>query len=103
MTPQIIKCSFRNRFVCVFEAGKLYAKMVFGAGQGLYMGTDLVQTLASQVPQGLLQAEGQRLTRPLHVHDEGNAKHVLVLVVWYLHPLHELWYGPARKRPNPHN
>ena len=99
MTPQIIK----EKDLYVSSKLENVMQMVFGAGQGLYRGTDLVQTLASQVPQGLLQAEGQRLTRPLHVHNEGNAKHVLVLVVWYLHPLHELWYGPARKRPNPHN
>ena len=68
--------------------------------QGRYGGTDLVETLAPQVPQGLLQAEGQRLARPLHVHDEGDPKHVLVLVVRYLHPLHELWHGPAGKQPS---
>lgn len=58
--------------------------------------TDLVKTLAPQVPQGLLQAEGQRLSRTLHMHNERHSEHILILIVWYLHSLHELWDGPRR-------
>lgn len=54
--------------------------------------TDLVEALAPEVAQGLLEAEGQRLSCPLHVHDERDSKHVLVLVVRHLHSLHELWH-----------
>lgn len=57
---------------------------------------DLVKALAPQVPQGLLEAQGQGLSRALHVHYERHAEHILILVVWYLHSLHKLWHGPER-------
>lgn len=57
---------------------------------------DLVKALAPQVPQGLLQAEGQWLSRPLYVHYERYSEHILILIVWYLHSLHKLWHRPRR-------
>lgn len=57
---------------------------------------DLVKTLAPQVPQGLLQAKGQRLSRTLHMHYERHSEHILILIVWYLHSLHKLWHRPRR-------
>lgn len=59
-------------------------------------GTDLVQTLAPEVAQGLLEAEGQGLTRALHLHNQRHSKHILVLIVGHLHPLHELGHCPDR-------
>lgn len=32
------------------------------------------------------------------MHNEGNTKHVLILIVRNLHPLHELWHWPASQR-----
>jgi len=55
---------------------------------------DLVKTLAPQVAQGLLQAEGQRLARTLHMHYQRHSEHILILIVWYLHSLHKLWHRP---------
>lgn len=60
--------------------------------------TNLVEALAPQVPQGLLQSEGQRLPRTLNMHDERHSENVLVLVVRYLYSLHELWHRPKRER-----
>lgn len=50
----------------------------------------LVETVAAQVPQCLLDALRQRLSRPLDVDDEGDAKDSPVFVIGHFHPLHEL-------------
>ena len=57
---------------------------------------DLIKTLAPQEPQGLLQAKGQGLSRTLYMHYERYSEHILILIIWYLHSLHELWHGPRR-------
>lgn len=59
--------------------------------------TDLVQTLTPKVPQSLLQTKRQRMPRPLHVHYERHSKHILILIIWHLHSLHELWHRPGRQ------
>lgn len=61
---------------------------------------DLVKTLASQVPQGLLQSEGQWLSRTLHMHYERHPEHILVLIIWYLHSFHKLWHRPRERDIN---
>lgn len=57
---------------------------------------DLVKTLAPQVPQGLLQSQGQRLSRTLHMHHERDSEHILILIIWYLRSLHKFWHRPRR-------
>jgi len=60
--------------------------------------TDLIKALAPEVAQSLLHAKRQRLTEALHVHNQWNPKHILILIVWNLHPLHKLWHSPKRQR-----
>lgn len=60
--------------------------------------TDLIKALAPEVAQSLLHAKRQRLTEALHMHNQWNPKHILILVVWNLHPLHKLWHSPKRQR-----
>lgn len=59
--------------------------------------TDLIKALAPEVAQSLLHAKRQRLTEALHVHNQWNPKHILILIVWNLHPLHKLWHSPKRQ------
>lgn len=60
--------------------------------------TDLIKALAPEVAQSLLHTKRQRLTEALHMHNKWNPKHILILVVWNLHPLHKLWHSPKRQR-----
>lgn len=77
--------------LCYITHGKKVAELLSAV-------TNLVEALAPQVPQGLLQSEGQRLPGTLNMHNERHSENVLVLVVRYLHSLHEFWHRPKRKQ-----
>lgn len=64
-------------------------------GDGGGVGDYLVTAPAAEVAHGLLDALGQGLPAPLHVHQRGHAKHVLVSVIWGFAPLHELRHSPV--------
>lgn len=60
--------------------------------------TDLIKALAPEVAQSLLHTKRQRLAKALNMHNKWNPEHILILIVWDLHPLHELWHRPVRQR-----
>jgi len=69
----------------------LYAR----SDAGLAEYSDGIFGRASQAPHGVEDALRERLTRSLEDDQERNAKYVLVLVVWRLQSLDELWHRPG--------
>lgn len=65
-------------------------------GFSAFVISHLVEALAPQVTHGLLDTLGQGLSAPLNYHLQGNSKHISVLVVSNLDPLHELRDSPVR-------